>query len=110
MTFRLFAYFQQCRNQVCGGVETGTELAEAFLRQFNVILQRVDEVLRGVIQWSFIYSKVDYLKIIKSFALPIGKAHYQIHILINSVKTLVYELFIISIVMLFLRGRTLCRN
>ncbi|MDY4316397.1 hypothetical protein SOW02_15805 [Pectobacterium actinidiae] len=110
MTFRLFAYFQQCRNQVCGGAEASAKLTEAFLRQFNVILQRIAEVLRGVIQWDFIYSKVDYLKIIKSFALPIGKAHYQIHILINSVKTLVYELFIISIVMLFLRGRTLCRN
>ncbi|MBQ4766600.1 hypothetical protein F9U42_05560 [Pectobacterium versatile] len=71
---------------------------------------RHNEVLRGVIQWDFIYSKVGYLKIIKSFALPIGKAHYQIHILINSVKTIVYELFIISIVMLFLRGRTSCRN
>ncbi|WP_261849237.1 hypothetical protein [Pectobacterium araliae] len=71
---------------------------------------RHHEVLRDVVQWDFIYSKVDYLKIIKSFALPIGKAHYHIHILINSVKTIVFELFIISIVMLFLRGRTPCRN
>lgn len=47
MAFGLFTDFQQSRDEVCGGVEAGAELGEAFRWNGDVVFQRVAEVVEA---------------------------------------------------------------